>query len=79
MASGTKSTGVTSTGRNQTTLEEVELVAPFTPDSGAPRGVEGAFGDIISGDQCRKGAVSQAVAVDHNFREEIRYGRSSMV
>lgn len=79
MASITKSTGVTSTGRNQTTIEEVELVAPYSLNKEASRGVQGNLGDVTSGDQCRKSAVGQAVAIDHSFREETSYGRSNAV
>lgn len=77
MASINKSTGITSTGRNATTVEEVELVDTYRPDMGELRVVEDLHG-VLNGDQCSKTPVGQVAAIDHDFRGKSRYGRDTV-
>lgn len=74
MASITKSTGITTTGRQGTTVEEVELVDRNAPDIEAPRGVRGNVHDVMTRSQCEKSVVGQVAAVHQNSREASRYG-----
>lgn len=74
MASITKSTAITSTGRNATTVEEVELVDTYGPDMGGLRGTEGNLHEVLRGDQRRKTPVGQVAAIDRHSGEKSRYG-----
>lgn len=78
MASITKSTGITSTGRNATTVEEVELVEAYDPDMERLRGMAGNLHEVPNGDQCRKTPIGQVASFDHHSGEKSRYGRTTV-